>query len=112
MKGPLRFLLWALLLLAPACGSDLVWFVSWNTGDIEEGGLVVVIGTPHSQPLKSVELIEGEIPAGMHVESDGTVQGVPEEAGHFDFTLRLTETSGRVLQKSYSVEVDSESVQR
>ncbi|HEX5034346.1 MAG TPA: putative Ig domain-containing protein [bacterium] len=111
MKRPFVLLLWVLLLLAPACG-DVVWFVSWNTGDIEEGGLIVVIGTPHTQPLKSVELVEGEIPAGMQIENDGTVQGIPEEAGHFDFTLRLTETSGRVLQKSYSVEVDSESVQR
>lgn len=96
------------LLLVPACGSDLVWFVSWNAGPVDTSGLVVVIGTPHSQPLQAVELIKGEIPPGMEIEDDGTVQGTPEEAGQFDFTLRLTEKSGRVLEKSYSVKVDSE----
>lgn len=90
----------------------MVWFVSWNTGPIEQEGLVVIIGTPHEQPLANVELIEGEIPKGMHVESDGTVRGIPEEGGLFDFTLQLTERSGRVLEKSYSVEVDAESPRR
>ncbi|HKX12116.1 MAG TPA: putative Ig domain-containing protein [bacterium] len=112
MKRPVWFFLWALLLLVPACGSDVVWFVSWNAGPVDPNGLVVIIGTPHDQPLKSVELIEGEIPKGMHLESDGTVQGIPEEGGEFDFTLQLTETSGRVLEKSYSVEVDAESPPR
>lgn len=99
-------LLLFLLLLSSSCGSDVVWFVSWNAGPIEQNGLVVIIGTPHDQPLASVELIDGEIPNGMHVETNGTVQGIPKEAGEFDFTLRLTETSGRVLEKSYSVEVE------
>ena len=100
------------MLLIPACGSDLVWFVSWNSGPIDRDGLVVIIGTPHDQPLESVELIEGEIPAGMAIEPDATVRGIPEEAGQFDFTLELTESRGRVLEKSYSVEVDAESVRR
>ena len=89
-----------------------MWFVSWNAGPIEQNGLVVIIGTPHDQPLERVELIDGEIPKGMHVEPDGTVRGIPEEGGEFDFILQLTETSGRVLEKSYSVEVDAASASR
>ncbi len=100
-------LLFSLLLLTSACG-DVVWFVSWNAGPIEPGGLVVVIGTPHDQPLKMVELIDGDIPPGMEIEIDGTVRGTPEKAGQFAYTLRLTEVSGRVLEKSYSVELDAE----
>jgi hypothetical protein len=105
-------LLISLFLLTSSCGSDVVWFVSWNSGPIEQEGLVVIIGTPHAEPLTNVELIEGEIPKGMHVESDGTVRGIPEEGGEFDFTLQLTEKSGRVLEKSYSVEVDAEPSER
>jgi hypothetical protein len=101
-----------LLLLASACGSDVVWFVSWNSGPVEREGLVVIIGTPHDQPLTSVELIEGDIPKGMHLESDGTVRGIPQEGGEFDFILRLTEAGGEILQKSYSVEIDPASVRR
>lgn len=104
-------LLLCLLLWVPSCG-DVAWFVSWNAGPVDPNGLVVVIGTPHDQPLESVELIEGRIPPGMEIEPDGTVQGVPEVAGEFDFTLRLFETSGRVLEKSYSVEVDAEAPRR
>jgi len=105
-------LLWASLLLGSACGSDLVWFVSWNTGPVQTNGLVVIIGTPHEQPLESVQLVDGAFPKGMQIEPDGTVQGIPEESGKFNFTLELTETSGKVLQEGYSVEVDPDSMRR
>lgn len=112
VKRPLWILLWASLLFGSACGSDVVWFVSWNTGPVETNGLVVIIGTPHDQPLESVKLIDGAFPLGMNLEPDGTVQGIPKESGEFNFTLELTETSGRVLQKNYSVEVEADATQQ
>jgi len=103
------FVVFLALFFGPGCGS-VAWFVSFNTGQVDDAlqnGFVLVIGTPHSQPLESVNLVEGELPPGMEVQSDGTVEGIPEESGNFDFTLELTETSGKVLRNSYSVEVEA-----
>lgn len=91
-----------------ACGSSADWFVSFNTGQVDEArqdGLVLIIGSAHPKPLKAVTLVEGELPPGMLLQQDGTVRGIPEEDGHFEFTLELTETGGKVFRKSYSVEV-------
>lgn len=109
-----RFLVWFLLLghFGVGCG-DAVWFVSFNSGQADDAllnGFVLVIGTPHTEPLESVSLVEGDLPPGMEIHDNGTVQGIPEESGSFDFTLELTETSGKVLRKSYSVQVEAPKV--
>lgn len=91
-----------------ACGS-LDWFVSFNAGQIEdaqENGLVLVIGQVHPKPLQDVSLVSGEIPPGMALQEDGTVRGIPEAGGTYDFTLELTEIGGKVLRRSYTVEVE------
>lgn len=112
MKGGifLKMTLFAALLgLGGACGS-VDWFVSFNAGQVDEAlqnGFVLVIGTPHSQPLQSVNVVEGRLPPGMALQEDGTVRGIPEESGEFDFTLELTEVGGKVLRKSFAVEVEA-----
>jgi hypothetical protein len=88
------------------CGADVDWFVSFHGGEIQQDGLVVIIGSAHSEPLDKVVLVEGEIPPGMELQADGTVQGVPEQGGTYDFTLELTEKNGKVLRKAYSVEIE------
>ena len=106
-----RFSVWFLLLVLGGAGcGDVVWFVSFNSGQADDAlvnGFVLVIGSPHSQPLESVNLVEGELPPGMEIQEDGTVQGIPEESGDFEFTLELTETTGKVLRKSYSAQVEA-----
>ncbi len=97
------------LLVFAGCG-EVDWFVSFNAGsfdEIQQEGLVVIIGRAHSEPLQDVRLLEGELPPGMALQEDGTVRGIPEAGGLYDFTLELTEMGGKVLRKSYSVKVEA-----
>lgn len=100
-----RCLLGACLIFLAACGAEVTWFVSFNTGPIDPNGLVVIIGTPAEETPKSVRVVEGELPKGMKLQADGTVQGVPEGEGAFDFTLELTDAEGHVEQKNYHGEI-------
>ena len=98
----------AFVLAWVGCGSSVDWFVSFNTGQVDEArqdGLVLIIGNAHPKPLQDVRLVEGELPPGMALQQDGTVRGIPEEEGLFEFTLELTEAGGKTFRKSYSVEV-------
>lgn len=81
------------------------FFVSFNAGEIERDGLVVIIGTPRQDPPKAVQLVDGNIPKGMEVKPDGTVRGIPEESGHFEFTLEFTEEDSHSAQQSFAVEL-------
>ncbi|MCC7343343.1 MAG: hypothetical protein IT573_00290 [Deltaproteobacteria bacterium] len=97
------------LLAISGCG-DVTWFVSFHAGSFDETrqeGLVVIIGQAHPEPLQEVRLLEGELPPGMALQEDGTVRGIPEAGGVYDFTLELTEMGGKVLRKSYSVELEA-----
>jgi hypothetical protein len=86
------------LLTLVGCG-DVTWFVFWNTGTIDgasASGAVLIIGTPQDDPLpESVRLIGGEIPPGMKLMQDTTVQGIPEESGNFLMDVEVIETTGR-----------------
>ena len=97
-------LLLALLWLSH-CGSEVVWFVSWNGGLIEPTGLVVVIGSPRDEDPKQVRIVEGRLPKGLQLQADGTVRGIPEETGPFDFTLEFTDRDGSVEQQNFHGEI-------
>ncbi len=87
------------------CG-EVVWFVSFNAGPIETDGLVVIIGTPRDPPPDDIRLIAGQIPKGMEILQDGTVQGIPEEAGPFEFTLEFKSLGGAVDREDFSVDLE------
>jgi putative Ig domain-containing protein len=105
----LRLLLISLFIFnLSGCGQDFVWFVSWNTGQVQQidrNGLVVVVGTPRQDPPKAVSLVDGEIPKGMKLMEDGTVRGIPEESGRFDFTIEITNSDGTTDQESIALEI-------
>lgn len=104
MRG-LRLGIVALCFFLPACG-DVVWFVSWNSGFFEDEGLVVIIGTPVDPAPASIRLLEGDIPAGMKLQNDGTVSGTPETPGPFDFTLEFTDDAGTVFRENFFGEIE------
>lgn len=101
-----RLFLGLVFLLLLGCGSNFVWFFSFNTGPVDPNGLVVVIGTPRASPLESVAVVAGDLPKGMKLMEDGTVQGVPEETGHFEFTLEFIDTDGSTDLQSFSVDLN------
>jgi hypothetical protein len=98
-------LLWFLIPFQ-GCGQDVVWFVAWNGGLVGTEGIIVVVGTPRDPPPEDVVLVDGEIPEGMEIMPDGTVQGVPKEIGTFEFTLEFTNPDGSVEEESFQVEVE------
>jgi hypothetical protein len=97
-------LLFALVTLL-GCG-DFVFFVSFNAGPIDPNGLVVVIGTVQDPPPAAVSVVEGTIPRGMQLMPDGTVQGIPEERGVFEFTLEFTHQDGSIELQPFTVELN------
>ena len=45
------------------------------------------------------------LPSGLTVAADGTLSGVPTQAGTFDFTLTLTDAVGRTVQWFYPITI-------
>ena len=105
IKKCLVFLSLGVLLLS-GCGTGFTWFVIWNTGAVDPRGLVVVVWQPITPPPTQINLVEGEIPKGMAIMSDGTVQGVPDETGVFDFTLQFFSTDGSSDEQTFHVELN------
>lgn len=91
-----------------SCG-EVTFFLFVNTGVIDEtrrSGLVLIVGTPREEEAKEVRLVEGEIPEGMEPKLNGTVEGIPEETGFFDFTVELTNFDGTTEILEFSIEVE------
>ncbi len=91
--------------LMSGCGEATVFFF-FNTGPLETEGAVggvVVVGTAIEPPPQEVRLLSGNLPEGMEVMDNGTVQGIPEESGEFDFTLAVTHSDGTVEEKHYEL---------
>lgn len=56
----------------------------------------------------SWQIISGSIPTGMTLSSSGcvvTISGTPTEAGTFTFALRVTDSNGSYMQKTYTLTV-------
>lgn len=99
----------AVLMSMPACGEATFFFI-WNTGTFGDprGGFVgvFVIGEPSEEPLEEVVLVDGRIPRGMAIQSDGTIQGIPEETGDFVITLGLKYLDGRSQTVTYEATIE------
>ncbi len=90
--------------LMTGCG-EATFFFFFNTGPVDTGGLVggVVVGTAIQPPPREVQLVSGTLPEGMELMEDGTVRGIPEGQGEFDFTIAITHTDGSVEEKHYEI---------
>ncbi len=96
-----------LIFALTGCPEEIDFFIAINADDIEsrvnEGG-VIGIGVS-SLESESASLVSGQIPKGMAVEPDGTVQGIPEEAGVFEFTIQTLGPEGESTLQSYILEI-------
>lgn len=90
------------------CLEDVGLFFAFNVNDIEEaiqeGEGVIVIGVAN-EDSDSAKLVSGQLPAGLTLEPDGTVQGIPEETGTFEFAIETVEADGSSMQQNYVVEI-------
>jgi parallel beta-helix repeat protein len=55
--------------------------------------------------IQDVEVIGGALPTGLVLLGDGELSGIPEAAGSFTFTLRLTDTLGCASTQTLSMRV-------
>jgi hypothetical protein len=107
-KRALLTLFCGLVLGVNSCGS-VTWFVFWNTGTVDAArasGAVLVIGTPVTPLPASVALVGGQIPPGMMLMEDATVQGIPETSGDFVMDVEVVDPSGmsNVLRMEAQIE--------
>lgn len=95
-----------------ACLEDVDFFFAVNGQvfqDVAETGNGIIIGVG-SEGAQSSTLIDGGLPAGMTLQTDGTIMGVPEEAGTFKFTVETIDADGQAFLRTNLVEIDKESI--
>jgi hypothetical protein len=90
------------------CLGDVDFFFAVN-GDViqsvanEGNGVVIGVGVDGAQ---SSTLIDGGLPAGMTLQTDGTIAGLPEETGTFQFTVETLDADGQAWLRTSLVEID------
>lgn len=53
----------------------------------------------------------GANPPGLSVTSTGTIRGTPQDAGRWTFTIRFTDSSSRIAERTYTLAVSSGSTE-
>jgi uncharacterized repeat protein (TIGR01451 family) len=61
----------------------------------------VVFGAP---PF-AWSIVNGILPSGVNLNSDGVLSGTPSEAGDFPFTVRVTDSNGAFSEKAFTLKV-------
>ena len=107
-----RGVLLSCLLGLTACGDGFTFFFISNPGvfdDVQEkGGVIIAIDSrddDEEDPL-TVTVLDGEIPPGMMLHVEGTLEGNPEESGVFEFSAEWEYADGTSRLESYTVEVE------
>ena len=70
----------------------------------------VVTGIAYAQQLSASggtapyawSLAAGSVPAGLTLAADGTLSGTPSAAGSSNFTVRVTDTAGALVERSFT----------
>lgn len=70
-----------------------------------------IIGVPYSQTLTAIggaapyawSLLAGSLPTGLALSSGGVLSGTPSAGGIFTFTARVTDASGAVAAREYTL---------
>lgn len=98
----------ALLLTSlTACpeGTEFFFFSNGQVfNDVLESGNGIIIGVG-VDGAQSSTLVSGDLPPGMALQADGTVAGVPEENGLFEFTVETVDAEGQAALRTRIVEI-------
>ena len=83
------------LAVTALAGCDECEFEAITTGSLPEG----TVGTPYSTGISTQQncnvtysefiLVSGDIPPGISVDDDGSIQGTPTAEGLYTFTIRV-----------------------
>lgn len=57
-------------------------------------------------PSYTFTLMEGSLPPGMTLSTDGLLSGTPTSAGEFNFTVQAADASGRTVSKAINLGID------
>jgi hypothetical protein len=94
-----------------ACPEGVDFFVNTN-GDVVQrvqsggGGVIIGVGGLEAEDAASSSLVSGQIPPGLTLQPDGTVSGIPEEPGFFEFTVETVDTEGLATLETMRIEVE------
>jgi hypothetical protein len=69
--------------------------LSYDHGFIAEGG----------RPPYQWTVPEGAVPPGLHLTTDGHLNGIPEAAGTFEFVVQASDSDGAAVRNRYSLAV-------
>ncbi|RNL62283.1 hypothetical protein EFK50_10895 [Nocardioides marmoriginsengisoli] len=84
--------------------------LSWLTASALPKGKV---GTPYAVTLVATggkpgygwALASGKLPLGLSLSSGGTISGTPTKTGFSSFTVKVTDASGKVISRTFSLSV-------
>jgi len=90
-----------------ACGADFAFFFGSGIGGTENSGVIIVVraSDDDNDDIERAVVVSGEIPAGMHLTLDGTMEGTPEESGYFEFTVDWHFADGHTERETIGVEI-------
>jgi len=92
------------------CLEDVDFFFAVNADVFQDvanegNGVIIGFGVDGAQ---SSTLVDGGLPAGMTLQTDGTIAGLPEETGTFKFTVETIDADGQSWLRTNLVEIDEE----
>lgn len=66
---------------------------------------VQIISSANGEPPYLYSLLKGKLPFGLNLTKEGLISGIPQEAGKFNFTIKVEDKNGCTTIKPYSIEV-------
>lgn len=95
------------LLAVPASGQCLLTFISetipqFTVGQPVKFDLEACCG---EEPYR-FEIIDGELPAGLHMNQNGKIRGVPTEVADVTILVLLSDQAGCTLGQAFPVRVE------
>lgn len=72
------------------------------------------VGEPSNFDLEAVggtppytfEIVDGVLPAGMHMNANGKIRGVPREPAQTTILVKLTDANGCTLHQAFNLSVE------
>ena len=72
------------------------------------------VGTPYSVTLAATggvppyawSRVSGKLPNGLALGSSGTITGTPSKRGLYTFTVRVTDSRGTRVSKTFSIQIN------
>ncbi len=90
-----------------ACGSEFVLFFHFGS-DGNTGAFITIVihdSDDDEEELQGATVVSGEIPLGMELTDEGTLEGTPEVSGIHEFVVEWEFADGTHRQEAIVVEI-------